>query len=223
MTEKSCSTCKFEHPIRCARPSKTSCYNWESWEPTEIAELEARLRDTAEILIAEVGADGPMSAEDAARRAVGRIQTLVGRLYTLAALAPKEGTFEWALLQMRAGKKVRRTGWGICWHVENGNPYSSGVGWEPKVQWGNILATDWEVYEEPKPAPCPICKKAVRLLHAVATDGYWTIDCWDGHPNYVGDGAGCGYLPDIRRQTKLEAIEAHNERAAKIRAIMEEE
>lgn len=38
--------------------------------------LKARLRETAQILIAKVGADGPMNAEDAARKAVKRIAAL---------------------------------------------------------------------------------------------------------------------------------------------------
>lgn len=40
--------------------------------------LRARLRETAQILIAEVGANGPMDAEDAARRAVERMNALRG-------------------------------------------------------------------------------------------------------------------------------------------------
>jgi len=39
-------------------------------------DLAARLRKTAQILIDEVGADGPMNAEDAAKRAVAVIQGL---------------------------------------------------------------------------------------------------------------------------------------------------
>lgn len=38
--------------------------------------LRSRLRETAQILIEAVGADGPMDAEDAARKAVGRMDTL---------------------------------------------------------------------------------------------------------------------------------------------------
>jgi hypothetical protein len=42
----------------------------------EIEALRNRLRETAQILIAEVGAPGPMSAEDAARAAVARMELL---------------------------------------------------------------------------------------------------------------------------------------------------
>lgn len=42
----------------------------------EVAQLRARLRETAQILIAEVGADGPMNAEEAARKAVERMTSL---------------------------------------------------------------------------------------------------------------------------------------------------
>jgi hypothetical protein len=42
----------------------------------EVARLRARLRETAQILIAEIGADGPMNAEDAARKAVERLSSL---------------------------------------------------------------------------------------------------------------------------------------------------
>jgi len=42
----------------------------------EADRLRARLRETAQILIEEVGADGPMDAEDAARKAVGRMNRL---------------------------------------------------------------------------------------------------------------------------------------------------
>lgn len=42
----------------------------------EADRLRARLRETAKILITEVGADGPMDAEDVARRAVERMVTL---------------------------------------------------------------------------------------------------------------------------------------------------
>lgn len=38
--------------------------------------LRERLRETAQILVAEVGADGPMNAEDAARKAVEQLQAL---------------------------------------------------------------------------------------------------------------------------------------------------
>jgi hypothetical protein len=39
----------------------------------QMGRLRARLRDTAQILLAEVGADGPCDAEDAARRAVAAL------------------------------------------------------------------------------------------------------------------------------------------------------
>jgi hypothetical protein len=42
----------------------------------EADRLRARLRDVAQILIAEVGADGPMDAEDAAHKAVERMALL---------------------------------------------------------------------------------------------------------------------------------------------------
>jgi hypothetical protein len=42
----------------------------------KMARLENRLRDTAQILISEVGADGPMDTEDAARKAVDVIARL---------------------------------------------------------------------------------------------------------------------------------------------------
>lgn len=42
----------------------------------ENASLHERLRTTAQILIAEVGANGPMDAEDAARKAVTKIEHL---------------------------------------------------------------------------------------------------------------------------------------------------
>jgi hypothetical protein len=43
---------------------------------SELNELRERLRETAQILIAEVGADGPTNAEDAARMAVARMERL---------------------------------------------------------------------------------------------------------------------------------------------------
>lgn len=46
----------------------------------EVDRLRARLRSTAQILIEAVGADGPMDAEDAARKAVERINALRGLL-----------------------------------------------------------------------------------------------------------------------------------------------
>lgn len=42
----------------------------------EADRLRARLREVAQVLIAEVGADGPMDAEDAARKAVERMVNL---------------------------------------------------------------------------------------------------------------------------------------------------
>jgi len=42
----------------------------------EIASLRDRLRDTAQILIAEVGATGPADAEEVARKAVSQIARL---------------------------------------------------------------------------------------------------------------------------------------------------
>ena len=42
----------------------------------EVARLRERLRETSQILIAEVGAEGPMDAEDAAREAVARMARL---------------------------------------------------------------------------------------------------------------------------------------------------
>lgn len=42
----------------------------------EVDRLRARLRSTAQILIEAVGAGGPMDAEDAARKAVERMDTL---------------------------------------------------------------------------------------------------------------------------------------------------
>jgi hypothetical protein len=42
----------------------------------EADRLRARLRETAQVLIAEVGADGPMDAEEAARKAVERMVNL---------------------------------------------------------------------------------------------------------------------------------------------------
>lgn len=42
----------------------------------EVERLKGRLRTTAQILIAKVGADGPMDAEDAAARAVRLIDKL---------------------------------------------------------------------------------------------------------------------------------------------------
>lgn len=44
-----------------------------------IAELRAEAREAAQVLIAEVGADGPMSVLDAAHRAVARINKLIAR------------------------------------------------------------------------------------------------------------------------------------------------
>lgn len=38
--------------------------------------LRERLREVAQVLVAEIGADGPMDAEDAARKAVGRMERL---------------------------------------------------------------------------------------------------------------------------------------------------
>jgi hypothetical protein len=42
----------------------------------EVARLRERLREVTEILIAEVGAEGPMDAEDAARKAVARMEAV---------------------------------------------------------------------------------------------------------------------------------------------------
>lgn len=49
-----------------------------SQRTAEADELRARLRTTAQILIEEVGADGPMNAEDAAQRAVARLRARIG-------------------------------------------------------------------------------------------------------------------------------------------------
>lgn len=43
---------------------------------SEADRLRARLRETAQVLIEEIGADGPMDAEDAARKAVERMRKL---------------------------------------------------------------------------------------------------------------------------------------------------
>jgi len=50
--------------------------------------LKGRLRKTAQILIEAIGADGPMDAEDAARKAVEEIEQLV---VALRETRPKDG------------------------------------------------------------------------------------------------------------------------------------
>jgi hypothetical protein len=52
---------------RAVRPNKVQAEN---------AHLRERLREVAQVLIAEVGAEGPMDAEDAARKAVARMERL---------------------------------------------------------------------------------------------------------------------------------------------------
>lgn len=47
-----------------------------------ITALRARLRDTCQILVEEVGADGPCDAEDAARKAIENLTTLRASLAT---------------------------------------------------------------------------------------------------------------------------------------------
>ena len=49
-------------------------------------ELHARLRTTAQILIEEVGAGGPMNAEEAAEKAVGKLAKAMDRIKELEAL-----------------------------------------------------------------------------------------------------------------------------------------
>ncbi len=59
----------------------------------EIASLRDRLRDTAQILIAEVGATGPADAEEVARKAVSQIARLREALEKICAgpTPPDEG------------------------------------------------------------------------------------------------------------------------------------
>ena len=52
-------------------------------QAAEIADKDKRLRETAQILIEEVGADGPCNAEDAARRTVAEILDLKALLRDL--------------------------------------------------------------------------------------------------------------------------------------------
>jgi len=87
---------------------------------------------------------------------------------------PKEGTFEWALTQMRAGRTVRRG----------------------SVRWTLM-------------ADCPICDCGTE---AMALAEKYFVRCEDH----------CKYLGPLR-DTEAEAIEAHNDRAKRIRAIMEDE
>jgi hypothetical protein len=55
-----------------------------SGKDAEIASLRDRLRDTAQILIAEVGATGPADAEEFARKAVSQIARLREALSVIA-------------------------------------------------------------------------------------------------------------------------------------------
>ena len=123
---------------------------------------------------------------------------------------PKEGTFEWALLQMREGHRAGRKGWdkGVYWSLAERRAYAP-------VTWSDLWATDWELYE-PEIARCPICKDdQVRVV--VYADG--------AQPGTLlySECSNCQYAVRTPRNTRIEAIEAHNDRAARITAIMEEE
>ena len=72
----------------------------------------------------------------------------------------QEGTFMWAVEQMKAGKKVRRKGWINCpnWFMSVDNSMSS-IELKEIIDQSNqnmtycildIEATDWEIFEEPR-------------------------------------------------------------------------
>jgi len=58
------------------RQRTEQCTASNATKDAEIASLRDRLRDTAQILIAEVGATGPADAEEVARKAVSQIARL---------------------------------------------------------------------------------------------------------------------------------------------------
>lgn len=61
---------------------------------------------------------------------------------------PKEGTFAWAVEQMKQGKKVTRKDFQPKQYYEiNGDSIISAYG-HPLDSVTNIIATDWEIYEE---------------------------------------------------------------------------
>jgi len=73
----------------------------------EKAQLKNRLRRTAQVLIEEVGADGPMNAEEAAEKAVEKIRGMRKAIRCMI-LAIEDGTEE----EPRNGKKCYRQEFG---------------------------------------------------------------------------------------------------------------
>ena len=130
-----------------------------------------RGREAAQILIDEIGASGPESVYTTAERAVADIIRMkrdlnqsIEEIDDLKGQLPKEGTFEWALLQMREGHRAGRKGWdkGVYWSLAERRAYAP-------VTWSDLWATDWELYE-PEIARCPICKDD-QLRVVVYADG----------------------------------------------------
>jgi len=82
--ERECQWLVEEHCQSAAR-------KWDDNDAAQratIQQLEDRLRNTAQLLIAEIGACGPEDAESAAGRAVAKIQQLEARVKEVEAIAP---------------------------------------------------------------------------------------------------------------------------------------
>ncbi len=81
------------------RQRTEQCTASNAAKDAEIASLRDRLRDTAQILIAEVGATGPADADEVARKAVSQIARLREALVAIrdSQLGPDRGSAQWEL------------------------------------------------------------------------------------------------------------------------------
>ena len=90
--------------------------------------------------------------EDNLRTASGRLAVMEFTVFGHSLARP--GTFEWALIQMKAGKRVR-LGDFIFWlddeiqaisgtHLPTGTTYDDGL----VMKYAQIRAIDWQIYEE---------------------------------------------------------------------------
>ncbi len=118
--------------------------------------------------------------------------------------------FEWAIKQLKEGKKVRRKGWGNKTLYGYGGDFIhfSDEGGDSNAHFLNevlsLEATDWEIYEEGY-YECPNCKKKLdkSFMGKQCGCGYWTY-----HHNCFKEGK-----KEIKKESlsdKIERIEFPN-------------
>jgi hypothetical protein len=189
---------------------------------TKYNATKAQLREVSAVLSTEIGGTLKETTLETAQRAVSEILALRGEVSGLRSTfdtwqsrEPKEGTFEWAMMQMREGRQARckRFHAHRYWEIKDGELCNNDGPIEVhEPGFASFFLSEWELFE-PQPATCPICKEPTQMKMAAGGTYLGPMTWFECSCKYKGP----------EKHSRSEAIEAHNERAAKIRAIMEAE